>query len=359
MRFARTLLAVTLLTLSSGHAHATGADKRAEKAAARLMQERMKNQRPEDLEILRAVTDKEIVVVRGSMDRIENVLRAAGIEHSVIDPAQVADADLMADQIVMVNCPGNMPAAGVKRIKKFVTAGGLLYTTDWALLNVIQKAFPRTIAYNGKSTGNHVTAVQVHEHDKDNMMSNMLLRNDSKPQWWLEGGSYPIDVLNPRSVKVLASSKEMKRRYGAAPVVVRFPWQDGEVIHVVSHFYRQMATAGPAVATKNALDSVSGLSAAQKAAFANSAEGDVQFSEVESSYAFQQMTSNMIINKSRRNQVLDRTYEWQNKATVQIDGRTAKRGSRLKLLERKGNKVRVRDDRGNEAWLDATQLEAR
>jgi len=51
----------------------------------------------------------------------------------VLQPSQVADFQLKSSMAVMVNCPGVMPDAGVKRIERFVRAGGLLYTTDWAL----------------------------------------------------------------------------------------------------------------------------------------------------------------------------------------------------------------------------------
>jgi hypothetical protein len=349
---------VLAVAMSSSHAETGKPDTDAEAAAAKLLEQRMKNASPEDLAILRAVKGKEIVVVRGSMDKIERVLRAARIPHTVINPAQVARADLMADQIVMVNCPGRMPAAGVRRLRKFVAAGGLLYTTDWALKNVIERAFPRTIAHNGRSTGNHVTEVQVHHHE-NNMMSNMLLRDQSKPQWWLEGGSYPIKLLDPQRVKVLAMSKEMKRRYGAGPIVVRFGWEDGEVIHVVSHFYRQMKTRGQQVASKQLVGQIKGLSAAQRKSYAQSGAGKVSMSEVESSYAFQQMTSNMVVGKRRRNAKLDRAYGYQSKAPLRIEGRKAPKGARLKVLEKKGKKVRVRDDRGNKAWVDEDLLEAR
>lgn len=364
-QFLRLACAILLLAGSSSARaqshrgpHRTDPDTRAEDAAAKLLEARMKNARPEDLAILRAVTGKQVVVVQGSMDRIEQVLTAAKIEHSTIAPSEVAKADLVADQILMVNCPGNMPLAGVRRIRKFVAAGGLLYTTDWALKNVIERGFPGTIAHNGKSTGNHVTEVHVHKHH-NNMMSNMLLRHESKPQWWLEGGSYPIKLLDKQRVKVLAVSKEMKRRYGAGPVVVRFPYEDGEVIHVVSHFYRQMATRGEKVAAKQAVNQIEGLSAAQRQQFAASKNGNVNLSEVESSYAFQQMTSDMIVGKSRRNRTLDRAYGHQNSAPLRIDGRQAPAGSRLKVIKRKGQRSWVRDDRGNEGWVEDALLMAR
>lgn len=43
----------------------------------------MKNQRPEDYAILKAVEGKDVVVVAGSMDHIEQVLAAANIRHTL------------------------------------------------------------------------------------------------------------------------------------------------------------------------------------------------------------------------------------------------------------------------------------
>jgi hypothetical protein len=335
------------------------ADENSERAAADLLEKRMATERPADLVLLRRAQAKNIVVVRGSMDHIEQVLSAARIRHTVIDPQQVASYDLNADMIVMVNCPGYMPDEGVRRLEKFVRAGGLLYTTDWALANVVQKAFPRTIRHNGGSTGNHVTAVTV-QRDHDDLMSNMLLRKGTKPEWWLEGGSYPIEIVDTKRVEVLASSPEMGRTYKAAPVVVRFRWDDGEVIHAVSHFYRQMATNGPAVAAKDAMKDVGGMTADQKAAFAASpAALAAPIGDVESSYAFQQMTSNLVVGKEKRNEELDKAYGYTPKGIVAVEGRAVSKGERLRLLKKDGNKVRVRDDRGNEAELPADAIEAR
>ena len=301
---------------------------------------------------------KDIVVVAGSMDHIEQVLAAANIRHTVVQPNQVAELDLNADQILMVNCPGVMPQASLRRIEKFVRAGGLLYTTDWSLMNVVQKIFPGTIKANGVGTGDHVTPVQVHAKH-DDLMSNMLLKAGQEPQWWLEGGSYPIQILDPKKVEVLASSAQMGKQYGAAPVVVRFKWDDGEVIHVVSHFYRQIATRGPAIAAKDAIDGVEGMTAEQKQAFKEGGSGGANFGDVASSYAFQQMTSNLVVGKKKANVDLDKSYTMTPKTPMEIDGRKVGKGDRLKVLETRNGRARVRDDRGNEAEVPAAALEAR
>ncbi len=344
------ILFVLFVLVTTARAQAAGADARAEDAAAKLLAERMKTARPADYALLKAAQGKDIVVVQGSMDHIESVLAAAKVPFTLLAPEAVAGADLNAEQIVMVNCPGTMPDAGVKRLERFVRAGGTLYTTDWALANVVEKAFPKTIAFTGIGTGDHVTAVSVKRAD-DNIMTNTLLRKDSEPQWWLEGGSYPIRILDQKKVEVLAESAEMAKLYGAAAVVVRFPWHDGQVIHVVSHFYRQAETRGPAVAAATAIEQATGLTAAQKQQLAATA-GDIKASELESSYAFQQMTGNIVVNKARENQKLDQVYAWENNEDLVIEGRAVPKGSRLKVLERKGAKVQVRDDRGYEAWLD-------
>ncbi len=59
-------------------------------------------------------------------------------------------------------------------MRKFVNAGGYLYTTDWALLQVVQKAFPGFIEYNGRPTGNDVVAVQV-EQTENNLLKHLTL----------------------------------------------------------------------------------------------------------------------------------------------------------------------------------------
>ncbi len=362
--FAFTRRALLAATLTFAVTSTALADQKSEAAAADLLKRRLKNENPEDVALLGAVKGKDIVVVAGSMDHIEQVLAASGIRYTLIQPNQVAEAQLTSSQIVMVNCPGTMPMSGVKRLERFVRAGGLLYTTDWSLANVVEKGFPGTIAHNGQGTGNEVVPVAIAKED-DNLMSRMLLSKGMHPQWWLEGGSFPIRVLDEKKVTVLASSKEMKDRYGAAPVVVRIRWEDGEIIHVVSHFYRQMKTQGVAVSAKEASGSFEGLTAADKKAFAESEGGTVNAGDVASSYAFQRMTTNLVTGKQRRNVELDKMYDQTVAAPAPMMSAPtpaaapvgeSRPGTRMKVLERKDDKVRVRDEAGNEGWVSKDAL---
>ena len=62
---------------------------------------------------------------------------------------------------------------------------------------------------------------------------------DAAPVWWLEGSSYPIEILDKKKVKVLVRSEELKRRYKHDPVIISFEYGKGVVYHMISHFYLQ------------------------------------------------------------------------------------------------------------------------
>ena len=91
MHTPRAILAImTFFTFSTAATAFAGVAE--EKAAAELLDERLKNESPADRAILKAVAGKDVVVVAGSMDHIEQVLAAANIRHTVIQPAQVSAA---------------------------------------------------------------------------------------------------------------------------------------------------------------------------------------------------------------------------------------------------------------------------
>jgi hypothetical protein len=228
-------------------------------------------------------------------------------------------------------------------------------------------ALAPAIAFAGAMTESEVVPVTV-DSKSENMMSNVLLRKGSQPQWWLEGGSFPIKILDPKKVEVLAHSDQMGKSYGASPVVVRFRWEDGEVIHVVSHFYRQMDTKGPKVAAAEAVKSFEGLSDNDRLEFTRKPGSGSSVGDVESSYAFQRMTTNLVTEKQKKNVELDKVYNMTAKEQLSIRSSdapaaapvatSAPRESRMRVLETKGGKARVRDEFGNEGWVKTESLMA-
>jgi hypothetical protein len=265
----------------------------------------------------------------------------------------------------MVNCPGNLSAAGVEKIRRFVKAGGFLYTTDWALTEVVQKAFPGFIAYNQKPTGNDVVEVQVHK--KDSAFLRHLQLSKENPKWWLESSSYPIQVLKPDLVEVLIQSREMGQKYGDAPIAVLFPYGDGKVLHIASHFYLQQNELRT-VAERKKGDQYLKDNSALPAAVADELARDkniqsVDAGDLQSSYSAQQMTTNLVIERKKDQARVDGLYNKNLNKDKEIlfEGdakpKPVKRGERLKVTERKEGKVKVQTLSGDEGWVDEALVE--
>ncbi len=204
---------------------------------ADIARSRMAIEQPLQAEALEAVQAADIVVVEGCYDHVEQVLGALDVPFTVVPEGHLATAGLNPDQLLVVNCPGNMTEAEIVAVRDFVAAGGTLFTTDWALTNVIERAFPGHVAYNGRSTGDDVVRIDVLETDSPYLQG--VLDADDDPQWWLEGSSYPVRVLDDERVRVLIRSAELGEKYGEDAVAVVFAYGKGEVFHMISHYYLQ------------------------------------------------------------------------------------------------------------------------
>jgi hypothetical protein len=210
---------------------------RAYKAAATITREQLRRDAPERARTLDEVEASDVVVVAGCYDHVEAVLGALEVPHVLVQPEQAERLELRPDQLLIVNCPGQVSAAAITRIKAFVEAGGSLFTTDWALKHVIEPAFPGVLAFSRRPTPDDVVRIEVKDHD--NLYLQGVLDGQDDPQWWLEGSSYPITVLDAERVQVLITSRELEEKYGEAPVAVWFRWGEGDVFHMISHYYLQ------------------------------------------------------------------------------------------------------------------------
>ena len=117
--------------------------RRSYRAASRMTHERMRREAPLDAAALASVERSDVVVVRGIYDRVEQVLDALEVPHTVIEGAELRRRP---EQLLVVNCPGELDRRAVDGIGGFVRHGGSLFTTDWALTRVIERAFPGTVA---------------------------------------------------------------------------------------------------------------------------------------------------------------------------------------------------------------------
>ena len=210
---------------------------KAYRAAARITREQMLREAPERARALDEVEASDVVVVAGCYDHVESVLGALEVPHGLVQPRDLDRLELRPEQLLIVNCPGEVSAAAITRIRAFVEAGGSLFTTDWALKHVVEPAFPGVLAFSKRPTPDDVVRIEVKDHD--NIYLQGVLDGQDDPQWWLEGSSYPITVVDPERVQVLITSRELEEKYGEAPVAVWFRWGEGDVFHMISHYYLQ------------------------------------------------------------------------------------------------------------------------
>ncbi len=280
---------------------------------------------------LEQVRQAAVVVVAGSADHMDQVLRKAKMKFVVVRPAELAQLPLHSQQVLMVNCRGVMSKAARARVERFVRAGGFLYTTDHAVNELIEKIFPNTIAWDRKTTTQQVFPMKV--KGKRGLLSKI-----SSKRWQLAGGGYLFKVLDQEKVQVLMSSARVAKKYKHSGALgARFRHHDGTVIHVTGHFYSQPGQSG-AMARAGA--------------------------------AFEQLSANVVAAKRSDNKRINRLYSKKPKRKVtlraapsagaaavpasQVTTQQLGKRSRVRVLQQKDDYVQVRDEQGNEGWVEAS-----
>lgn len=326
-------------------------------AAAEVVKSRMAEERPADAKLLEEVSSAEIIVVSGSYDRVQDVLNAVDIKHTLLNPNQLDQVELNGQQLLIMNCGARPSKKGIDKIRKFVKAGGFLYTTDWALKHVVEPAFPGFIKWNRVKTQNDVVGVQVKR--KDNVFLQHVKLSAEDPQWWLEASSYPIEIVTEHWVEVLIESKEMKKKYKESPIAVTFKYGDGRVLHIASHFYlqqNQMRTAADKKDGGSYIEEDTNLSEATKAKLRQNAKvTGTKGGNLKSAYSAQQMTTNIVVERKKDQKRIQKMYNKKLKDGVEKSG--LKAGKNARVIDKKGDRLRVRTTSGDEAWVDEALVE--
>ena len=275
--------------------------KKAYQASSKILEKRMEKERPQDLEILKKVKDSSIIIVAGSYDKIEMVLDLIKIPYVLIQPQDVDQIELKTGQILIVNCPGYISEFGLNKIKGFVQKGGFLFTTDWALLNILEKIFPEYVKYNQRPTADDCVRVEVVDK-KNKFLEGLFTGKDADPIWWLESSSYPIIIVDKNKVNILVSSKEMKEKYGESPIVILFHFGDGgTVLHMTSHYYLQrseLRTKRHKTSAENYVTSEMAFTKEEAKEIKKDLD-DVTLGEAESAYISSQFISNVIVEQQK------------------------------------------------------------
>jgi hypothetical protein len=234
---------------------------------------RIAKDRPADAHTIEHMAQDDVICVKGSSDKVEDVLKAIGVKHTVIQKDKFADQKLDPKSVLVINCDGKGHPAfddtQIARIREFVDKGGYLFTSDWELQYTIEKAFPGSIAFAGKSSKDMKDEFKVDIHTTREDGKHPFLRDvfplttwdAASLTWTMDGWSFLIKVESP-DVHVLIASDELKKRFPETPAVaVCFNWKNGKVVkprtatgkadgqsataqggcvlHVLSHFKHQ------------------------------------------------------------------------------------------------------------------------
>jgi hypothetical protein len=218
------------------------------KMAACAVRQRLAEQHPDALTVLDSIASEEIAVYKGQYDSVEEVLDCLKVPYHMAGTTILSRKGDKA-RVHFGNCTAASSPQRNERLRAAVEDGAWLVTSDWSLQSIVQTTFPNTIQQRkGKSTGDEVVAV---EPGLDSCWSDVVVLGVD-PQWWLEGGSYPIEILDPAKVRIEAASHEMLKKYESPVVAAEFDWGAGRVFHVISHFWLKRSRtpdaryAGPA-----------------------------------------------------------------------------------------------------------------
>lgn len=274
---------------------------KAYQVAQEMIRDRLEDQNKKAAKELDDIQENEVIVARGCYDFIERVFEKMEMPHKVVDPSAFDAFGPSPEQIVFLNCPGKVPGDGVQNLVNFVEQGGFLFTTDWALKHVIEPGFPGTIRYNGRATGDEVVRVEIDAKEDPFLQS--LISEEDDPQWWLEGSSYPIEILEKDRVEVLVQSREVKDKYGESPVFTSFDYGKGKVYHMISHFYLQRTetrTERHRRASSAYMEEKLSMNTARREKYRRLGVESSSLGEVESAYSSSALMGSVLYEKSVR-----------------------------------------------------------
>ena len=153
------------------------------------------------------------------------------------------------------------------------------------------------LAFSRRPTPDDVVRIEV--KDRENIYLQGVLDGQDDPQWWLEGSSYPISVVDAERVQVLITSRELEEKYGEAPVAVWFRWGEGDVFHMISHYYLQRTELRTERHASAAAGYFSEKGVEMTAALVQDMDG-LSLADVESAKPSAAFMANVIIDKKRR-----------------------------------------------------------
>lgn len=239
--------------------------------------DRMRRERPAETRTMNALSEDDIVVIKGRSDKVEQVLEALELPHTKKERNEFDSLDLdPVRQVLILNCAGkeDLSAAGVQKVREFVANGGYVFSSDWELRGTLEKAFPEVIGFLKESPREDKSITIRPNAEASN---HPLLRDvfplsswtESQFTWTLDSRSHMVKP--GRGLTVLVESPDIED-LGSTAVAVTFGFSaagggrpvtgiggdprapvGGQVLHVLSHFKNQKDASGDGFALQQIL----------------------------------------------------------------------------------------------------------
>lgn len=186
--------------------------------------------------------ENALVLVKGQWDDSNKPLRSLGIKYSSTKARLLDELNLDNCKALIIDCAGEVPRNALQKIRNFVASGGYLLTTDWALQNVVERAFPGYIQWNGDNTEGVITDAYILEPEPS-LMKGLEGRIFT---WKLDRMSQCVRINSPSRVHIIARSSKLARLdpqfralsdpVTAGALAIEFSFGRGKVLHLVGHF---------------------------------------------------------------------------------------------------------------------------
>ncbi|CAF3811247.1 unnamed protein product, partial [Rotaria sordida] len=252
----------------------------------------------QDQKSIKTMREDAIIVVPGTYDHIDQVLTKLNIKFTLVQQHELINYPLRTYQTVYINCASQFPIEAAHRLRDLVEKGLHLITTDWALRNVLQVAFPEFVRHNGHGTRDEVVGIEVADPNHPFVNGFVLAAQHAEPQWWLESASHLIEIVDKERVKVLIRSQALKDKYHSDAVIVTFDCGQGNVTHMISHFYLQRSETANARHKMPAQQYAQDIKASDNITKLITKDGqNLNYAQIQSSSTSAQFVYNLISNR--------------------------------------------------------------
>ena len=141
------------------------------------------------MDLIGSLNSKEIIIVEGIYDHIENICKQSDIPFTLIRMQNIITYDFVENTILFCNCTSEYPSDVTTKIRELMDSNiiNTLVTTDWCGTNVLKGVLGEENVTKTGTTGDcHCVEVSCTEY-------NMTFAK--KPvSWWLESSSYIVDI---------------------------------------------------------------------------------------------------------------------------------------------------------------------